>query len=95
MANLNAAIRQVRRTRQRLDSPTSENFERYRPEYETILAEITDLAGDPAFEGLKRWIIETTEERKELPTPTAVRKRAREICRDSNVTVPRESPLRE
>lgn len=94
MANLGAAIRQVRRTRQRLDAPTTGNFDQYRSEYEAILGAVADLAGDSAFDELKRWMIETTEERKTLPRPAAVRKRARKICYDSDVTVPRQSPLR-
>jgi hypothetical protein len=94
MANLNAAIRQVRRARQRLDTPTTENFDRYRSEYKTILEEVADLAGDPAFDELKQWMIETTENRKKLPTPAAVRSQAREICNNRSVAVPRQSPLR-
>jgi hypothetical protein len=94
MANLGAAIRQVRRTRQRLNAPTSENFDRYRREYETILGELADLAGDPAFDELKQWMIETTENRERLPTPTEVRRRALELCNGREIRVPRNSPLR-
>jgi hypothetical protein len=94
MANLSAAIRQVRRTRQRLDAPTTENFDQYRPEYETILGAIADLAGDPAFDELKQWMIDTTKRREQLPAPEAVRRRARELCAERDVTVPRRSPLR-
>lgn len=94
MANLSAAIRQVRRTRQRLDAPTTENVDQYRQEYEMILEEVADLAGDPAFDELKQWMIKATEERNKLPTPTAVRKQAREVCKNRSVTVPQQSPIR-
>lgn len=94
MANFNAALRQIRRTRQRVGGSTTDVFDEYRPEYEGILEAIVDLAGDPAFDELKQWMIETTKDRKELPAPKAVRKRAREICASREVTVPQTSPLR-
>lgn len=94
LANLSAALWQVRRTRYRLDAPPTENFDQYRPDYVLILEEVADHAGDLAFDELKQWMIETTEERKKLPAPTGVRKQAREICKSCRVTVPRQSPIR-
>lgn len=95
MVNLNAAIRQVRRARHPLDAPSSRRFDRYRSEYEAILEATAGLAGDPAFDDLKQWMIETTTESGRLPTPAEVRRRAREVCSAHDVSVPRNSPLRE
>ena len=94
MANIGAAIRQVRRTRRRLDAPTAGDFDTYRPEYEAVLVAIADLAGDPAFDELKQWIVDTTERRGRLPTPVEVRRRGRELCDARDISVPEDSPLR-
>lgn len=95
MANLTAAIQRIRRTRRRLEASPSRDFERYRPEYETILEATVELAGDPAFDDLHAWMIETTKERNRLPTPDEVRAHAREVCAAHDVTVPQESSLRD
>lgn len=93
MANLNAAIQQIRRARSRIDAPPPRNFDRYREVYGTVLSETADLAGDDAFEELTEWLLETTAEREELPSPSSTRAKAREICADRDVSIPLGSPL--
>lgn len=95
MANLNAAIRQVKRARQQTDGLQSENFDRYRPEYEEIFGATANLAGDPVFEELKDWMVESANNRAKLPTPNEVRRRARKLCAASDVVIPQDSPLHE
>lgn len=93
MANLNAAIQRIRQSRSRIDAPPPRNFDRYREVYTTVLLETADLAGDDAFDELTTWLIETTTEAEELPSPSATRKKAREICADRDVSIPLGSPL--
>lgn len=95
MANLSAALNHLLRARREAAETAPQSFERYRPEYEEILSSTADLAGDEAFEELHEWMVETTRERRRLPTPDAVRARARELCAARDVTVPKDSPLRE
>ncbi|MFB6254204.1 MAG: hypothetical protein ABEI06_06325 [Halobacteriaceae archaeon] len=93
MANLNAALNQIRKTRQQLDVPRTQNFDNYRANYKTLLEATETLTGDEGFEELKEWIIQVTENRKRLPTPSEVQDRARIICHDRSVDIPRSSPL--
>lgn len=93
MANLNAAIQRIRHTRSRLDAPPPRNFDRYREVYSTILSETADLAGDDAFDELTTWLIETTTETEQLPSPSDTREKAREICAARDVSIPLGSPL--
>lgn len=93
MANLNAAIQRIRRARSNLDVPPPRNFDRYREVYSTVLSETAELAGDEAFDELTTWLIETTTEAEELPSPSATREKAREICAVRDISIPLGSPL--
>lgn len=92
MASLSGAIRRVRRVRREENAPP-ENFERYRPAYEEILTAVAEEAGDEAFDDLEGWIIETTREGGELPTPGALQSQAQRICRAHGVEIPDDSPI--
>lgn len=94
MANLNAALRQVRRTRKKENATSTRRFERVKPEYEAVLAELEALGGDPAFDDLIEWLIETTKRDERLPEPEAARQRAREICAEREIQIPERSSLR-
>jgi len=93
VANVQAALRRIRRTRNGLDEPTSDRFSQHRPAYEAALGAVGTLAGDEAFDELRRWMVESTERHRKLPAPAAVRKRGRELCRDRGVVIPDDSPL--
>lgn len=93
MANFNAALRQIRRVRRQREAAETGEFERVAPAYRAILEATADLGGDPAFDDLKAWLIETTEARARLPTPEEARRRARVVCERHGVDVPRSSPL--
>lgn len=93
MANLNAAIQRIRRARSRIDAPPPRNFDRYREVYTTVLSETEELAGEDAFDELTTWLLETTTEAEELPSPSSTRAKAREICADRDVSIPLGSPL--
>jgi hypothetical protein len=95
MANLSGAINRVRRARREAVAPQSGNFERYCPAYEEALEAVQDLADDELFDELDTWLAETTRAKEELPTPAALRQKARELCADYGVEIPDDSPLRE
>lgn len=94
MANLNAALQHIKRTRDRQRRGSPKPFDRFRADYETTLRATEAIAGDPAFDELLEWMIARTESTHQLPSPSEVRQQAREICRDRGVDVPRDSPLR-
>lgn len=94
MANLNAALRRVRQTRKNRNADSTSRFERVRPEYEAVLRELEALGGDPAFDDLTEWLVETVKRNRRLPEPEAVRQRAREICVERGIDIPEHSSLR-
>ncbi|MDX1744510.1 MAG: hypothetical protein R3324_01115 [Halobacteriales archaeon] len=94
MANLNAALQHIKRTRNRQGPVRSDRFDEYRHEYEGILRATEMLGGDPAVDELIGWMIDETEANRRLPRPAGVRERARRICRDRGASIPRDSPLR-
>lgn len=94
MASVAAAIRQIRRTREQLETTPPKNFDRYRSEYEAVFDAIAQLAGDEAFGDLKEWVVRMTRERGRLPTPDELRTQARKICKEQGIAIPRDSPLK-
>lgn len=69
MANFDVSLRRLRQTRQRFDGSTGEVCSEYQPEYVVVSEATADLAGDPVFDELNQWTIETTEDRKDPPAP--------------------------
>lgn len=94
MANLTAAIRRIRHTRQELDTP-SLRFDRYRSDYERILEAIAAVGGDPAFDALVAWMTDSTKQQGQLPSPADTRRQARAICAERGLSIPEDSPLRD
>lgn len=95
MANLHAALDRVRQAGSDLDGNPSPGFDRYESDYETILLAVEDYCDRMAFEQMTDWMIETTREQEALPSPEAVRDRARRLSIGQGIIVPANSPLRD
>lgn len=95
MANLTAALDRVREARADCDATASPSFDRYESDYEAILRAVDDYCNEALFDEVTDWMVETTREDRTLPTPEAVRDRARSLSIGQGVIVPANSPLRD
>lgn len=84
-------IRRVDRTTDQ--SPPARRYDRYEPEYRSVLTAIHDCGGDSAIDELAEWIVEQTRTRGTLPRPSRVRRQGRTICGERGIDVPPDSPL--
>lgn len=93
MATPTMAILRILRARQEEAPPPTKSMGQYKPAYREALVAIRGLGGDPAIDELTDWIVSRTHETGRLPEPSAVRKRARKICRQRGLSIPDGSPL--
>ena len=93
MATPTMAIMRILQARTEEAPPPADNLERYKPAYREVLVAIRGLGGDPAIDELTDWIVGRTHDTGRLPTPSAVREQAREICRERGISIPEGSPL--
>lgn len=95
MANLTAALDRIREVGADRDENPSPSFDRYESDYEAILLAVDDYCDETAFHEMTDWMIETTREDGELPSPETVRDRARSLSVGQGIIVPANSPLRD
>lgn len=94
MANIAAAIRQIRRARRGEREAVAElgevDLERgYRETFEALI----EADADWAIEPLAEWAADRTRADKELPSVPALRDEARMMLEEADVSVPADSPL--
>jgi hypothetical protein len=55
---------------------------------------VSEIGDDELFDELEIWLVETTKANGVLPTPAALKKKARDLCTAEGVEIPADSPLR-
>lgn len=88
MASPTQVYRLIRNARREAAPPVALDAARYRPQYEAILTDLHRAAGDEALDEVAEWAIASVERRGRLPSPDALRERARAACEDAGVEVP-------
>lgn len=94
MANLPAALDRVRQVGDEQNGDSTD-FERYESDYEAILTAVDDYGDKLLFEETVEWLVETTREDEQLPTPEETREQARRLSMGQGIIVPANSPLRD
>lgn len=92
MANLNHALRQIRRSK-RQRGTQADGFSELRDEYEAVFEEVDRLGDDTCVEELTDWTVEQTEAEGTWPSVSALKQAARSICTDHGVELGDDSGL--
>ena len=95
MASVPVLMRRIRRSRPETQgSKRRSRYEAYADEYERIFSAVDDCTGEDSLDELGEWAIDWTKREGQLPEPSRVREKAREVCENRGVELSEGSPLR-
>lgn len=94
MASPTFAIQRILRAQRQLGQAPQSNKVNPRDDYREILEAVHQLADEETHDDLMGWVIVEAIHDRNLPEPSELRDRARELCLYREIDIPDDSPLR-